>query len=120
VVEEKVVCIKLRTLADLARLASAMVTMTSSVYLIHFEHNSKHYYGLFATYRDYYKHYGIPILYYVEEREPLRGRYLAIKVDESGERVEVLQGTRPGWVCLPIVSLERKPDFIDLDESEVE
>lgn len=113
-IEEKAVCIRLRSLADLARLASAMVTMTSSVYLVHFSYNGKHYYGLFATFRDYFKYYGVPILYYVEQNEQLKGKYLAIKVDESGERVESLMGVRAGWICVPIVSLDHKPDFIDV------
>ncbi|MEM0010473.1 MAG: cren protein [Thermofilaceae archaeon] len=114
-ISEKAVCIKLKEISDLARLASALVTMTSSVYLIHFSHNGKHYYGLFATFRDYYRYYGIPILYYVERDEPLKGKYLAIKVDENGERVESLTGVRAGWICVPIVSLDRKPDFIDIE-----
>lgn len=113
-IEGKVVCVKLQSVADLARLASSMVTMTSTIYIVHFDHNGKHYYGLFATFRDYFKYYGVPILYYVELSEPLKGRYLAIKVDESGERVESTAGVRAGWVCLPIVTLDRKPDFIDL------
>lgn len=112
---EKVVCIKLLSIADLARLAAAMVTTTSYVYLVHFNHNGKHYYGLFATFRDYYKYHGVPILYYVERDEPLKGKYLAIKVDESGEVVESLSGVRAGWICIPIISLNRKPDFIEVE-----
>lgn len=116
VIEEKVVCIKLESIADLARLASSMATMTSSVYIVHFIHEKKHYYGIFATFRDYYKYYGIPIFYFVVQNEPLKGKYLTIKVDEGGERVETLPGIRAGWICFPIVSLERKPDFIELCE----
>ncbi len=110
---ERVVCVKLESLADLARLASSMVTMTSSVYIVHFAHGGKHYYGVFATFRDFYKYYGVPIFYFVEQDEPLKGKYLAVKVDETGERVEVLNGVRTGWICLPIVSLVSKPAIIE-------
>ena len=115
-IEEKVVCVRLESIADLARLASSMVTMTSSVYIVHFYHNDRHYYGIFATFRDYYKYYGIPIFYFIVQNEPLKGKYLAIKVDESGERIEVLPGVRTGWICLPIVTLGHKPDFIAVCE----
>lgn len=113
--EEKAVGVKLTSVADLARLASSMVSMGGSVYIIHFAHNGKHYYGLLATFRDYYKYYGVPLLYYVEVEEPLKGKYLAVKVDESGERVESIDGVRPGWICIPIVHVERKPVFIEVE-----
>jgi hypothetical protein len=114
-IEEKALGIKLAGIADLARLASSMVSMGGSVYVVHFAHKGKHYYGLLATYRDYYKYYGVPLLYYVEVDEPLKGKYLAIKVDESGERVEGTEGVRPGWICIPIVNLERKPGFVEVE-----
>jgi len=112
--EEKAVGVKLRSIADLARLASSMAGMGSGIYIVHFTHEGKHYYGLLVTFRDYYKYYGIPIFYYVERGEPLRGRYLLIKVDESGEKVEESGGSRSGWICLPIVDLAEKPSFINV------
>ncbi len=114
-IEEKALGVKLASIADLARLASSMVSMGGGVYIVHFAHGGKHYYGLLATYRDYYKYYGVPLLYYVEVDEPLRGKYLMVKVDESGERVEISDGIRAGWICLPIVNLERKPGFIEVE-----
>mgnify|MGYP000085342068 FL=1 len=111
---EKAVGVKLRSVADLARLASSMAGMGSGIYIVHFAHEGKHYYGLLVTFRDYYKYYGIPIFYYVERGEPLRGKYLLIKVDESGEKVEESEGSRSGWICLPIVDLAEKPNFIDV------
>jgi hypothetical protein len=114
VLEEKALGVKLVSIADLARLASSMVSMGGSVYIVHFVHAGKHYYGLLATFRDYYKYYGVPLLYYVETLEPLKGKYIAVKMDESGEKVESIEGVRAGWICIPIVNLERKPDFVEV------
>ena len=110
---EKLVGIKLRSISDLARLASTMVGVGSGIYIAHFTANGKHYYGLLVTLRDYFKFYGVPIFYYVELEEPLRGNYLVMKADETGERIEVRNGPRVGWICIPIVNLEEKPEFID-------
>lgn len=112
--EEKTLGVKLASVEDLARLASSMVSMGGSVYIVHFIHAGRHYYGLLATFRDYYKYYGVPLLYYVETLEPLKGKYLAIKVDESGEKVESINGVRAGWICIPVINLEHKPAFVEV------
>lgn len=117
-IQEKVTEIKLATVSDLARLASSMVSMGSAVYLIHFNYHKKHYYGLLATFRDYYKNYGVPLFYFIERDEPLKGKYLAIKVDETGEKVECIEGVKAGWICIPIVSLDEKPVFISLEKGD--
>jgi len=114
-IEEKVLGVKLASVADLARLASSMMSVGGNVYIVHFTHGGRHYYGLMVTYRDYYKYYGVPLLYYVEVDEPLKGKYLMVKVDESGERVESGDGVKAGWICIPIVNLERKPSFMEVE-----
>lgn len=113
-VDEKVIGIRLEGIADLARLASAMVGMGGGVYIMHFEHEGKHHYGLVITLRDYYKLNGVPLFYYVETQEKLRGNYILVKVDEGGEKIEVHNGVRAGWICIPIVSVVKKPEFINV------
>ena len=106
--------LRVRRLEDLGRLAAMMSSMGQPVYIIHFEHEGRHIYGIFMIYKDYYNLYGIPIFYYYETERPLDGNYLLVKVDENGETVTASGGVRPGWMHAPIISLERKPDFIEL------
>ncbi len=111
---DKCVNVKLRSLEDLARFASSLTTLGHGVYIIHFKRNNSNYYGIFTVFRDYYKYYGVPLFYYVETNDELDGNYLLVKVDEGGERVEVSKGTRPGWISIPIVSLEQAPEVVDV------
>ena len=112
--EKKAVGVRLDTLADLIRLASSMVSMGSRVYIVHFAHNSRHYYGLLVTFRDYYKYYGVPLFYYVELDRPLKGNYVLLRADEAGERVEEGRGPRTGWISIPVINLADKPDFLEV------
>ena len=81
--------------------------------MVHFEHKGKHIYGILTVYRDYYKYYGVPIFYYFESDKKLDGKYILIKVSDK-EEVIVANGTRPGWIHIPIISLKEKPDLIKL------
>lgn len=69
--------------------------------------------------RIFYKLYGIPVIYYhVSEDDGLeasKAKYLLIKVDEMGEKVEITDRTKPGWIGVPLVNLESKPPFIPDD-----
>ena len=111
---ETMIPIKLRDIKDLARLASSMVSLGHSTYLIYFQHKERHFYGVFMVFRDYYKYYGIPMFYYVTLNEPLKGNYLLIKVDDESEKVEVSNGAKHGWISLPIIGLTEKPNLIEL------
>ncbi len=112
--EYKVVCIKLRSLNDLARLASSIAMLGHSTHILHFRTEKSHVYGLLVVLRDFYKYYGLPVFYYIELVEKLKGNYVLVKVDENGERVEVSEGTRHGWIGVPIVSLAEPPPFINM------
>lgn len=113
---ETVIPVKLRDIKDLARLASSMVSLGHSTYLIYFKYKERHIYGIFMVFRDYYKYYGIPMFYYVPLDEPLKGTYILIKIDNGAEKVEVDYGARHGWISLPIIELTEKPIFIELYE----
>jgi hypothetical protein len=109
---ERAIKVKVETLGDLARLASSATTLGHMVYIIHYEENSKHYYGVFIVFRDYYKMYGLPMFYYYETEKPLNGNYILFKMDDSGEQLEVAKGTKPGYITIPIVNFSKKPEIL--------
>ncbi|MEM0217325.1 MAG: hypothetical protein QXM73_01045 [Candidatus Nezhaarchaeales archaeon] len=108
---EPTTLIRVKSLNDLARFAASMSTLGQMIYVIHFEHEGKHVYGLFAVYHDYYNLYGLPIFYYYISNEKLNGKYLLIKTEEGKEYVLVSEGSKPGWVAIPIISLDEPPPF---------
>ncbi|MCS7139371.1 MAG: cren protein [Candidatus Nezhaarchaeota archaeon] len=112
---EPTVAIRVKSLNDLARFAASMSTLGQTIYIVHFEYGGKHIYGLFAVYHDYYNMYGLPILYYYATEEKLNGKYLLIRTEENKEYVVVSDGSRPGWVTIPIISLEEPPPFTNFD-----
>ena len=106
--------LKVDSLNDLARFAASMVALGQPVYVIHFQDGGKHIYGVFAVYHDYYDLYGIPLFYYYESDSELDGRYILVKAEEPKETIQISNGTRPGWLTVPIINLKEKPVFIDL------
>ncbi len=112
VVEEKVLAVKVNGIEDLGRMAASLVTMGQPTYILRFPLGEKTVFGILAVFRDYYKYYGLPMLYYYITTEPPSANYLIVKSDETGERVEFSKGPRPGWVTIPIVTLEQKPGFV--------
>jgi hypothetical protein len=104
--------LRVTSIADIARFAATMLTLGQPVYLLHFKHNNKHYYGILAIFHDYFNLNGVPIFYYYEGEE--EGKYVLVKLDETGEHVVFSDRTRTGWLSIPIVSLYEKPDFIKL------
>ena len=111
-----VVKVKVNSLEDLARFAAALVGpgyIGHSVYIIHFRNGTKHIYGILTIYRDYFKYYGVPMFYYYETETPINGKYVLVKVDEH-EVVTYGDGSKPGWIHIPIITLSEKPKFIEL------
>ncbi len=110
-----VVKIKVSSLEDLARFAAALVGpgyLGHNVYIVHYKEGDKHIYGILTIYRDYYKYYGVPMFYYYETQEPIKAKYILVKVDEH-EIVTFSDGSRPGWIHIPIISLSERPKFIE-------
>lgn len=108
---EPTVSVKVKTLNDLARFAASMSTLGQTIYVVHFEYEGKHVYGLFAVYHDYYNMYGLPIFYYYVSDEKLNGKYLLIKTEENKEYILISEGSKPGWIAVPIISLDEPPPF---------
>ncbi len=111
---EKCIAVRLASIKDLARFAASMRTYGQHSYIIHFEKEGKHYYGLFIVFRDYYKYYGLPLFYYVVMDSPIDGSYILVKADESGESLEFSEGVRAGWIPVPIITVEESPEIIPL------
>ncbi|OYT32064.1 MAG: cren protein [Thermoprotei archaeon] len=110
---QPVVSIRLKDLKDLARFAASISLSGISAYILHFYDKGKarHIYGIFTRYRDYYKLYGLPIFYYVELENEVNGNYIIMKMSEK-ETIEFSDGTRRGYICIPIIHLSQKPIFI--------
>jgi|ECHnycMinimDraft_1075156.scaffolds.fasta_scaffold00104_16 hypothetical protein len=104
--------LRVATVSDIARFAALMITLGQPAYIIHFNHNGENFYGLLAIYHDYFELKGIPIFYYYSGKE--EGKYLLIKVDDSGEQVTFSDKTRTGWISIPIITLKEKPQFIQV------
>ncbi len=115
---EKVVGIKVSSLNDIARFAMSLASLGQAPYVIRFRKENKVVYGLLAVFRDYYKYYGLPLLYYCVVNDVLKHsgkNYILIRSDEAGEKVELSEGTRPGWVAIPILNIETIPDFLNIE-----
>jgi len=113
--DKKLIPVRVKGLSDLARIAANIIALGQPAYIIRFKSSKKGVvYGLIAVLRDYYNLYGLPMLYYFIDEEGKQDdkHYLLVKVDDSGEHVELSRSTRPGWVPVPIIDLEEKPKFM--------
>lgn len=118
-VEEKVILLKTASFNDLVRLASAtIIPHQVMTYLLKFRYRDKIIIGLLGVFRDYYKHYGIPIFYYYSfdaDNEVVReANYVVVYTGE--EKYEFSKNPKPG-ISLPIITLAEKPAFIPDDIS---
>ena len=110
--------IKVRGLNDLGRIVAYLSSLGQPVYILHFKDGNKSVYGILMIFKDYYNLYGVPMFYYHTSEEEYKGNYILVKVDETGEKIEISHGTRHGWFYAPIVRLERRPEFIELKEEQ--
>ncbi|RLF20291.1 MAG: cren protein [Thermoprotei archaeon] len=107
--------VRVNSISDLARLASHLSSLGQPVYLVRFKEGNEVVYGMFMIFKDYYNLYGVPVFYYCKSKEKREGNFILVKLDESGEKVEICNESRPGWLCIPIINLIRKPDFIEVE-----
>ncbi len=105
--------IEVEDIKDLARLVAFTMSMGQPIYLLHFVHNNKHYYGVLGVYNNYYDKYGLPIFYYYSSEKSLDGKYVLVKMDEK-EEVIFSNGAKPGWIAIPIINLKEKPEFLEI------
>lgn len=104
--------IKVSSISDIARFAALMISLGQPAYIIHFKHEGKKIFGMLAIFHDYYTLNGVPVFYYCTSEE--EGKYIIVKVDETGETVSFSDRTRAGYISIPVIYLDKKPDFIDL------
>ncbi len=107
--------IRLSSISDLVRMVSSAAMSMQPAYIIRYRLNDGRYIlGFLAVFRDYYNYYGLPMFYYVVENdERFRdAKYILVKLDENGERIEPAKTTRPGYVAVPIINVEKAPEFL--------
>jgi hypothetical protein len=117
---ERVVPLRVASLPDLARLASTMASRLIVMPVYRFHYKGKIFYFVQASFKDYYKLYGLPIIYYYsrpeqEDVDDDKAKYILIKADMTGESVEISSEARTGYVVIPIVNLSEKPPHIPDD-----
>ena len=117
--QEELVFARVESVADIARVAAASIGMGQPVYLIRYKKgNNSAIIGMLAVLRDYYTLYGIPMFYYYEckreEKECSTSNYLAFKLDEDGEKVELTNKNMPGHIMIPILNLTSPPEFLQV------
>ncbi len=113
---ERVVKIRVRDFSDLVRLAASGMTMGQPTYIVRFaSRDDTCIYGIMAVFKDFYRYYGIPLIYYwLDEgcRMPLDRNYAIVRSDETGEHVELSKGFKAGAINVPIINLQEIPDFM--------
>jgi len=117
---EPVVPIRVSSLSDLARLASSMASRFIVMPIYRFKHEGNVYYMVQASFKDYYKLYGLPLIYYYkrpveEDVDDDKAKYVLVKTDISGEIVEIAPHAKTGFVVIPIINLEEKPPHLPDD-----
>lgn len=121
--EESLEFTRVSSLSDIARAAAASIGVGQPVYLLRYKRrDGRHVVGMLAVLRDYYTLYGVPMLYYYEcepdDAKCAESNYVAFKLDESGERVELTNRSVPGYIMIPILNLELPPSFLLRGEEE--
>jgi hypothetical protein len=104
--------IRVASISDIARFAALMISLGQPAYIIHFKHEEENYYGMLAIFHDYFNLNGVPIFYYCSAKE--EGKYILVKVDEGGELVMFSDRTKAGYISIPVITLYKKPEFIQL------
>ncbi|MCE4604817.1 MAG: cren protein [Aeropyrum sp.] len=108
--------VRVQSLEDLVRLASVNAARMAISPIYRFRFKDSTVYMIQTVYKDYYRQYGVPILYYYAgEGEESSPKYILVKVDEEGEKVEKSDGVKPGWLAVPVVNLSEKPSYVPDD-----
>ena len=109
------VAIKLASIRDLVRIASTAAASMQPTYILRYkDKEGKTVIGFLAVFRDYYNLYGLPLFYYVidHDNELKDANYVLVRLDESGEKIEPSKTTKPGYIAVPIVNVDKAPEFL--------
>ncbi len=111
---QEVMPIRVSSLNDLVRLAMTYTSSGQAIFLIKFWVNDKLVVGMLGLFRDYYKLYGLPVLYYHvckgDEIEKVKDANYII-VSSGDERIEYSKSPKPG-ISIPLITLAEKPPII--------
>jgi len=111
--------VRVASLADLVRLASSFASRMVVMPVYRFVGEGGALYFLQMMYKDYYRCYGVPVVYYYwwegDELPPEKAKYVLVRGDETGEKVEVSDRTRPGWIIVPLINLAELPPYVRLE-----
>ena len=114
--KRKAVAVRVKSVSDIVKLAAIGAARMTVLPVYRYAGGGRTVYFLQTVFKDYYRLYGLPVIYYYVERgESRKGRYILVKVDEEGEKIEFSNGSRPGWIPIPIVDLEELPPFLPED-----
>ncbi|MEM0340198.1 MAG: hypothetical protein QXN05_01465 [Acidilobaceae archaeon] len=119
--ELKAIAVRVSSLSDLVRFASSTVPAMVVMPIYRFKENKKVYYFLQTVYKDFFKYYGIPIIYYYSTTDDGldsdKAKFILFKADEEGEKIEISNKTKAGCISIPLVNLDKRPPFLpeDLD-----
>ncbi len=113
-ITEKFMPVQVNTLNDLVRLVMTFMAPGQVMYLIKYRDGDKTILAFMTVIRDYYKYYGLPVLYYYaasgeEARKILENNYILVDTHER-ESLSFSKSPRPG-VAIPLISLREKPLF---------
>lgn len=113
------ISVRVESLEDLVRLASSLASRMVVMPIYRYRIEGGAVYFLQMMYKDYYRCHGLPVIYYYvskdAERESKSAKYIIARADESGERVELTDRVRPGWIAVPIINLAEKPVYVPVE-----
>ncbi len=108
--------VRVSSLNDLVRLATSLAGRMVVMPIYRFKSGDGAVYFLQMMYKDYYRCYGLPVIYYYRsEREDRNPKYIIVRADETGEKLEVSDRVRPGWIAVPIINLAEKPVYVPVE-----
>jgi len=119
---EPAVSIRVASIEDLVRLATSMASRFIVMPIYRFKEGGVVYYFIQASYKDYYKQYGVPVLYYYsrpldEDVDDSKAKYVIAKADEMGEKVEITDRIKHGYTAVPIVNLAERPAYFKTSQA---
>ncbi len=110
------VAVRVQDLPDLVRLATSLAGRMVVMPVYRYKSGGKAIYFLQMMYKDYYRCYGLPVIYYyVTEGEDKDPKYIIVRTDETGEKIEVTDRVRPGWLVVPVINLAEKPVYVPVE-----
>ena len=111
--KRKAVVVRVLSLSDLVKIAAIGAARMAVLPIYRYAGKGKTVFFIQTVFKDYYKLYGLPLIYYyTASGENRQGKYVLVRVDEEGEKMEISDRSRPGWVTIPIIDLAELPPFM--------